>query len=237
MVIPADNEQSRVGSDRYVRRTIPIAHDPSQRTFEDRRAPQSGPIQPGVGPRHRALDVEIPLREIQQSHAVGADITAREVPAAKQRQLQTVGAVFYVQHPGDLVEHRPREIGVTRKLPDPSRLAERAIIVEPRAAAQTGPAENLVILRIPQTVIVNRGAVAAANRPIFPQHRAVVRKHRGAHIMVIPADNVQRAASGQRQNPVQRSGDPTDRPSQYCVRIPHQHAAVHGQGAAGVHRQ
>jgi len=77
-------------------------------------------------------------------------------------------------------------------LPVPADFADRAVIIEDKTAvvdvviAVVVTGQTLVALRVPQSVVVNRGAGASAtgasdNRAARPCHRAVVRHYAVEH--------------------------------------------------------
>ena len=78
----------------------------------------------------------------------------------------------------------------------PPRLAKGAEVVEHPAVVAVGSVHLLVTLRVPQTVIVNRRAVAALNGSACPRHSAIVRHHGAVHVVISLAASYDEGAVG-----------------------------------------
>ena len=116
-----------------------------------------------------------------------------------------------------------------------ARFAEGAVVVEDRVAAKIR-GHVLIVQRGPRTIVENCGAAANPNPPVIPHHRAVVRQHRAVQIVIIWGAQIQRAPSGQCQDPTQGTARPAKGPAQHRIGIAVERAAIHRKRPARVHR-
>src|ERR1035441_407027 len=87
----------------------------------------------------------------------------------------------------------------------PARFAEDAQVVEHR------PVDILVVLRVPQTVVVNDRAVAAIQLVAAPIYSAVIGEDTPAEVVIGGGGaDVQHTVAGQREGSGQRSRSPAD---------------------------
>src|ERR1017187_7557997 len=154
---------------------IPQTALPGQSAFDDIRPDQIGAAHHHIAASGGSIDVKIAAAQMRPTHAVGSDVAAGETAAARQEQVQSIGAVLDVNYTGQLVEYRTRREKCAGICIGPARFAEPSQVVEHRAV------EILVVLRVPQTVVVNERAVAA-QLTAAPIYRAVVGEETASEI-------------------------------------------------------